>query len=113
MSTPVITPFEDRSLSLTRDINQKSGEKSIVCVLCNATNLPSHEKNDTCGNSQIIYPFNIKTETKPILKKGIEGVVYANVNPFKSLNRPTVVNEQEPNAVVLDSATYELIVEDK
>jgi len=107
MSTTVIKPFEDRALSLLRDVNFDNGEKSIVSVFSNATTTHDLIDNDICGNSQIICPIDIKREVKPLLKKGVDGIVYAEINPFKSITKPTKVGEMGPNAVMIDSSVYE------
>lgn len=109
MSTPEIKTFESRAMGLIRDIRTETGGKSIISILCNATSIPTQEKNNICGQSQIISPIDIKKEIRPLLKRGIEGIIIATINPFKSIIRPTPTNEQVPNAVLLSSRTYEII----
>ena len=109
MSTPEIKTFESRAMGLVRDIKTETGEKSIVSILCNATSMPKQEKSNICGQSQVISPIDMKEEIKPLLKRGIEGIIIAKINPFKSIIRPTPTSEREHNAVLLSSKTYELI----
>lgn len=109
MSTPEIKTFESRAMALMRDVNIETGEKSIVSILCNATSVPEQETNNICGQSQIISPIDIRTETKPLIKRGVEGIIIATINPFKSIIKPTPTSERESNAVMLSSETYEII----
>ncbi len=108
MSTPEIKTFESRAIGLVRDIKTETGAKSIVSILCNATSMPKQEKSDICGQSQIISPIDMKEEIKPLLKRGVEGIIIATINPFKSIIRPTPI-ERESNAVLLSSKIYEII----
>ena len=108
MSTPEIKTFESRAIGLVRDIKTERGAKSIVSILCNATSMPKQENSDICGQSQIISPIDMKEEIKPLLKRGVEGIIIARINPFKSIIQPTPI-EREPNAVLLSSKNYKII----
>lgn len=114
ISSPEIKPFESRAMALLRDINIKTGVKSIVSILCNAVtiNCQTKSKKNTpciCGQSQIISPIDLEREKKPSLKKGNEGLIIATINPFKSIIKPTPTSERESNAVLLSASEYDIL----
>ena len=108
MSTLVIDPFEQRANSIIREVNIKSGVKSIVSILCNATDLLDQKKGiDICGKSQIVSPIDLTKHEKPIIKNGIEGLIIAEINPFTAIIKPSPIT-RHPNSVIRSYQNYEL-----
>lgn len=112
LCSPDIITFESRALVLLRDIDNKTGSKSLVSCFCNATTQHKQIANFTnpiCGHSQVISPVDTHRQVNPYLKTGLEGLIVATINPFKSLERPTPTTEREANAVLISSKAYEFV----
>lgn len=109
MCTPEIVPFENKASALIREVNIDTGAKSIVSVLCNATDLENHQNGaGICGQTQFVCPS--KRYEKIVLTKGFEGCLIAQVNPFKTIVKPTPASES-PNAVVYSIVKYMLDID--
>ena len=108
MSTPEIMPFEQKASSILREVNIEFGAKSVVSVLCNATDLVNHHKGEgICGQTQFVSPIDLNRYEKIVLARGFEGCLLAEINPFKTIIKPTPTNES-PNSVVYSIVKYRL-----
>jgi len=106
LCTPDMQTFESRATTMLRDIPSAGKDGALVSVFSNATSLPGQHGPIIAGRSQIVSPVDLRSKTKPVLERNSEGVIYAVINPFQSLKKPTQVNIKTSNRSLVKSQTF-------
>lgn len=100
MSTPDIDTFKCKALTLLRDSNEYPGKKTVVSVLCNATDIKNQYNGvGICGGTQFVAQEDRHNDEKVVLDKGFEGCIIAKINPFNVIVNPSPVGH-DANSII-------------
>lgn len=108
IASPEVHSFETRALAMSRDLDLSNGDLSVITCLANCSSLSPNPSVQMCGQTQILSPIDIKTQIKPIIKKGLEGCIIASINPFQSQRKPTPVNTKTSGSVLENASVFSL-----
>lgn len=108
MCTPVIDDFVAYADSLLREKEPDERLlKSIITILCNATDVTSQSKGKKiCGNSQVIGPYK---GDSPKIEMGLEGGIIVDIDCLNAIQQPTPTKKRN---TVIESPVFFSISKD-